>query len=242
VFRNGLGEIRYRVVTVSDGYAEAKMTHIVGIGAEPNMLQQPDPPAPPPAVNRVYIGEMRCNYNHDKLISNNGRGGGNDVKIMRISGYLQLVNSQVVTYSGDIIPIRFKRRDVRKGIWRKSHQIWDPDWTPNNLEQVFVVYEDDDNVTRTINGTISTNLQLGSNTNNTVTGSINYSITIPNADVIMRQMKITRNSYFATAWADQGWGYRPDLTFLPVNSIHGWAIYEGGSTGDISWTWPYKVF
>lgn len=241
VFRNGKGEIRYRTVTVSDSYANSNMTHIIGIGAEPALIQQPPPPAPPPGVNRVYIGEVKCNYNHDKFISSQGRGGGNDVQIMRISGYLQNVNSQVTTWSGDIIPMKFKRKDVRDKRFKRTLSIWDADWRSDNFEQVLVIYEDDDNITKTITETLSTTLNLDPIL--TVGTTITTNVTIPNADVIMRQMKISRNGYFATAWFDQGWGYRPDLTFLPPNSAHGWAIYEGANTGSlVSWTWPYSVF
>jgi hypothetical protein len=240
VFLSVGSEIRYRNVTVNDNYAEVKMTHIVGIGAEPNMPQQPPPPVPPPGVNRVFIGELKCNNNYDKLISSNGRGGGNDVVIMRISGYLQPVNSQVTNYAGDLIRMRFKRRDPGKKVYRRSFQVWDTDWIEGNQEQVFVVYEDDENITKTVTGSLTTRLNAGSL--GYVSGTTGYSVTIPNADVIMRQMKISRNAYFATAWFDQGWGFRPDLTFIPPPAIHGWAIYEGGTAGDISWTWPYKIY
>ena len=235
--------IRYVAVTVDDVYADKFMTHIVNIGAELNLPQQPPPPAPSPGVNRVYIGEMRCNYYHDKLISMSGqnKGGGNDVQVMRISGYLQPINMQVTNYSGDIIPIKFKRRDVKKGIFRRTFSVWDADWISTNLEQVFVVYEDDDNITKTVTGGVTTTLTASPG--NSIVATTNYSVTIPNADVIMRQLKISRNGYFTTAWSDQGWGYRPDKTFLQQSDPHGWGLYEGSPTGNlISWTWPYQVF
>jgi hypothetical protein len=241
VFDNGIGEIQYRTVTVSDSYAETKMTHIIGIGAEPSMIQQPPPPAPPPGINRVYIGEVKCNYNHNRLISSQGRGGGNDVQIMRISGYLQNVNSQVTTWSGDIIPMKFKRKDARDHRYKRTFATWDEDWRSDNFEQVLVIYEDDDNITKTVTETLTSTLTLSPIL--TATATITTNVTIPNADVIMRQMKISRNGYFSTAWFDQGWGYRPGLTFIPPTAIHGWAIYDGANTGTlVSWTWPYKVF
>jgi hypothetical protein len=240
---NGEPTIRYQSVTVNDVYAERYMTHIIGIGADPALIQQPPPPALSPGVNRVFIGEVKCNYNYDKLISVSGqnKGGGNDVQIMRISGYLQTVNSQVTSTIGDLIPIRFKRKDANNHVFKRVFKIWDEDWRSDNFEQVLLIYEDDDNVTKTVTGSVSTTLTAS--TGNTVSTSIGYSSVIPNADVIMRQMKISRNGYFATAWFDQGWGYRPDLTFLPSNSAHGWAIYEGADTGTlVSWTWPYSVY
>ncbi len=245
VFINGLGQIKYRNVTVSDSYAESSMTHIVGIGAEPALIQQPPPPAAFPGVNRVFIGELKCNYNHDKLISVSGqnKGGGNDVQIMRISGYLQNVNSQVTSWNGDIIPLKFKRKDARgqNKTYKRSFQVWDADWKSDNFEQVLVIYEDDDNVTKTIEETLTSTLKLDPIL--TATATIKTNVTIPNADIILRQMKISRNGYFPTAWFDQGWGYRPDLTFLPSNSAHGWAIYEGANEGTlVSWTWPYAIY
>jgi hypothetical protein len=235
--------IRYVNVTVDDVYASSKMTHIIGIGADRNLQQQPPPPAPPPGVNRVYIGELKCNYNYDKLISISGqnKGGGNDVQVMRISGYLQPVNGQVTTWNGDITPIKFKRRDANNRVYKRSFAVWDEDWRSDNLEQVFVVYEDDDNITKTVTGGITTTLTASPG--NSIVATTSYSVTIPNSDVIFKQLKISRNGYFTTAWLDQGWGYRPDKTFLQASDPHGWAIYDGANSGTIiSWTWPYKVF
>jgi hypothetical protein len=243
VFTNGYGEIRYRTVSVSDDYAAIKMTHIIGIGAEPASIQQPPLPASPPGINRVYIGEVKCNYHHDNLINMSGQNkhGGNDVQIMRISGYLQNVNSQVTSWSGEIIPLRFKRKDVRDRRYKRLFTTWDEDWRSDNFEQVLVIYEDDDNITKTVTETLTSTLTLSPIL--TATATITTNVTIPNADVIMRQMKISRNGYFSTAWFDQGWGYRPDLTFIPPPAIHGWAIYDGANSGTlVSWTWPYKVF
>lgn len=183
---------------------------------------------------------MRCNYNHDRLISSQGRGGGNDVQVMRISGYLQPVNMQITNSMGDLIPLSFKRRDVKKGIFRRTFSVWDVDWRSDNLEQVLVIYEDDDNITKTVTGGVTTTLTAS--TGNTIVATSTYSVTIPNADVIMRQMKISRNSYFTGAYSDKGFGYRPDKTFLQATDPHGWPLYEGATSGTlVSWTWPYQV-
>jgi hypothetical protein len=231
--------IEYKTVTIDDNYVEKWMTHIVGVGAEPNMPMTPPPPVPTPGVNRVYIGEMRCNLHLDWLISSQGRGGGNDVVINRISGYLQQVNSQVTSTTADITPVSFKRRDVRKGNWKRVYAVWDADWRSDNFEQVLFIYEDDNNVTKKVTGTIETTAKVSDNV--TIKATLTYDVTLNNVDVIMKQLKISRNSYFTGAYSDQGWGFRPDLTFIPPPAPHGWPIYDGSTSGYVSWTWPYQV-
>lgn len=232
--------IRYVNVTVDDVYAETKMTHIVGIGAEPDMPMNPPPPVPTPGVNIVYIGEMKCNYNHDKFISSQGRGGGNDIKIMRISGYLQPVNSQVTTFSGDYSSIQFKRKDVTKKRYKRIYAVWDADWQPANTEQVLFVFEDDDNVTKRIQGSLTTTLTAPGGVG-TVNTSISYDMTLNNVDVIYKQLKISRSGYFGQAYQDKGFGFSSDRTFLLASDPHGWPYWEGSNSGYMSWTWPYQV-
>ena len=238
LYTNGIGEIRYRNVTVSDNYAEAKMTHIVGIGAEPNMPQQPPPPVPPPGVNRVFVGETRLKFKQwDSFISLSGNGGGSEIRICRVSGYLQPVNGQVTSFQ-DVIDIKFKRKDIRKEKWKRIYGVWDDDWVVGDTEQVFAVYEEDNGATITFSGSLNTTLKLDSLIN--VSGTIGFSVTRPSKDAIIRQLKISRNAYFIGAYQDQGHGFSSDKTFLLPPAIHGWPIYDGGA--NFSWTWPYNVY
>lgn len=231
--------IEFRDVTVNDDFCNSNPTHIVAVGAEPASILNPPPPAPPPGVNRIHIGHMRCNTHLDWLISSQGRGGGNDVVVRRLSGYLQTVNSQVTATTSEIIPIPFKRRDVRRGIYRRVFKVWDPNWMPDNNEQVMLIYEDDDNVSKTVTTSLQTILSVPGG--GTVQGTITVNTTIFNVDVIMRQLKIGRQTYFSSAYIDNGYGFINDLTFLPPGSSHGWPIWEGGTSGFVSWTWPYQV-
>ncbi len=90
-------------VTIDDAYAELKPTHIVGVGAEPS--PPPPPPPPVPNINRVFHGWSTLTQQLDKFISFTGNGGGSEMKIARISGYLQYQNLQVINFTGDMYPL-----------------------------------------------------------------------------------------------------------------------------------------
>lgn len=254
VFTNGIGQIQYRTVTVSDSYAETKMTHIVGIGAEPSqpLPMEPDPPTTGPFVNRVYTGIASLRFNYDRFISRDGNGGGSEIKIGRISGYLQIQNQQVVNFAGDAKSFPFKRGDVKGGKWRTLNQTWDPDWVEGNLEQTYVVWEEDTEGTRTLTGSLTTTIRIGpagtpANPGSTIGGSIGYSVTVKTQDELITQTPITRYSYFRLALANQGWGYDlcnkkgqcvQDNFYLPSGQF--WPMYDGASNW--RYTWPYRTY
>lgn len=202
----------------------------------------PPPPPPPPGVSRVYIGEGLCKHQYDRLISFSGNGGGSEIKYCHLTGYLQPVNGQVTTFQ-DIVSVNFSRGDIHNKRWLRTYSVWDDDWNSNDLEQVLCIYEEDNTNTRTFNASLKTTLDsIGI----PVQGSIGYSITIQSQDDIIRELKISRNSYFAGAFQDQGQGFSSDATFLPLPFTHGWPAYDVHyqyKTGaDVGWTWPYNTF
>ena len=61
------------------------------------------------------------------------------------------------------------------------------------------------------------------------------------------QLKISRNSYFAGAFKDQGQDFTNDGTFIPTNRPDlKWPAYDvhyKDKTGaNVGWTWPYNQF
>ncbi|RXK57506.1 hypothetical protein ESA94_20870 [Lacibacter luteus] len=240
--------IDYTPVTVDDNYAENNITHIVGFGASPTIINS-DPPVIQ-NTNRVYTGWVRViNKQYDNFISfNSENGGAGEFKVCRISGYLQQANQQVTNFAGDIASVSIKRRDVRKGIWKRIYASWDPDWKNDNLEQILAVYEEDREDTKVFTGSLKTTVKID---NVNVEGNIGYNITVKSQDNIVRQLKYTRSSYFSDAKNSQGWGFeltdksgggkRFDTEFLSTGS---WPAYDGNYSSGADWnfTFPYKTF
>jgi hypothetical protein len=239
----------YRNVLVNDDYAEQYPTHIVGVnGIEidnneyPTTMDAPPPPAPPPGVNRVYIGEVVCKKQYDKFIGFNGNGGGSEVKLCRISGYLQQAGGQINNISGDEVDVDFTRKQIKDKKKKRVFSVWDDDWVQSNLEQIIGIYEDDDKGEVTFTGSIVTTVVVSPTV--TTVGTIGFSIKKESADAVILQTKYSRNSYFTGAFMDQGWGFSDDATFLPPPFTHGWPWYNGNPSGgaNLGYTWPYNVF
>ena len=238
---NGVFQYNLQVI-VNDDFAYYNPTHIIGVnGIEPYggdaTFEAPLPPPAPPGVSRVYIGEGVCFINYDKLFSTNGNGGGSEIKFNRLGGYLQPTNGQITNFQ-DVVSVKFSRRDTRNDTWKRIYGLWHPDWVPNDNEQVLAIYEEDNTSTQTFTGSLGTTLTI--TPGNTITGSIGYSVTIQSQDEIIRQLKISRHSYFAGAFQNQGSGFRTDDTFLPLPFTHGWPIYDGGA--DVAYSWPYNTY
>ena len=239
------GTLQWTHVLVNDDYAFNNPTQIIGVnGVEPiervQDPQEPPPPPPPPGISRVYIGEGVCKHQYDRLISFTGNGGGSEIKYCHLTGYLQPVNQQITTFQ-DIASVDFSRGDIRNKRLLRTYTVWDDDWAPADLEQVLAIYEEDNTNTVTFNGSIGTTLTFSPG--NTGTASIGYNIVRQSQDDIIRELKISRNSYFTGAYQDQGWNFSSDVTFIPPPIPHGWPFYDGSQNGgaNVCWTWPYKT-
>ncbi len=230
----------YIQVLVNDDYCFDNPTHIVGVNGieiQYETSDAPPPPPPPPGISRVYVGETACKTQYDRLISFTGNGGGSEVKYCRLSGYLQPVNGQVTSFQ-DIASYDFTRKAIRTNRLVRFYATWDDDWVPDDLEQVFTIYEEDNDHTITFEGSVTTTLSTGN------TGTLGYKIERRSNDVIIRQMKISRHSYFQGSFQDQGWGFSSDATFLPLPFTHGWPFYDGTANAGapVIWTWPYNTY
>jgi hypothetical protein len=237
--------VEYRPVIVNDDYAFAHPTHIVGInGIEPYQTQDANinpPVVVSPSINRVYLGDAICRAQYDRLISFTGNGGGSEISYCRASGYLKLVGHQINEFE-DKTSVKFERGTIHKKQWLRVYAVWDADWVADNKEQVFAIYEDDNNAEIVFTGSLSTTLKVSDGT--TVDGSIDYQIKRSSQDDIIKQLKISRASYFAGALRDQGWGFGNDKSFLPASARQGWPFYDAVSDGgaNVGWTWPYDGY
>ncbi|MEK0413887.1 MAG: hypothetical protein RL070_1375 [Bacteroidota bacterium] len=238
--------VNYQPVVVNDDYVFSHPTHIVGVnGIEPYETQDAalNPPTvtTPANVNRVYVGDAICKVQYDRLISFTGNGGGSEIAYCRVSGYLKLVGHQITEFE-DKTSVKFERGTIRKKQWLRVYAVWDADWVVDNKEQVFAIYEDDNNSEITFTGSLSTRVKIADGT--TVDGSIDYQIKRSSQDEIIKQLKISRVSYFAGALRNQGWGYGIDKSFLPASAANGWPFYDAVSSGgaNVGWTWPYDGY
>ena len=245
-YYSGGALVEYRPVVVNDDYVFSHPTHIVGInGIEPYETQDAtlNPPTVTtlPNINRVYIGDAICKTQYDRLISFTSNGGGSEINYCRASGYLKLVGHQITEFD-DKTSVKFERGTIRKKKWLRVYAVWDADWVLDNKEQVFAIYEDDNNAEIVFTGSLSTTVKLADGA--TVDGSIDYQIRRSSQDEIIKQLKISRVSYFAGALRNQGWGFGNDKSFLPASASNGWPYYdavpEGGA--NVGWSWPYDGY
>jgi hypothetical protein len=240
-------EICYWNVVVNDAYADSLPTHIIGTSAHPRIIR--DTPPPSANVNRVYVGWARINnYQYDNFISFTGNGGGSEIKIARITAYLQSQNQQITSFNGDVGDFAFTRKEINRGTWKKLYWVWDADWTPSNIEQVMAVYEEDTEGEETFGGTLSASDTIGGVP---VSTSANYSVKVKTQDEIALQRKITRSAYFGAAKANNNWGFEMfnrkdnsqgyDNGFLTTGN---WPLYDGNGKNGAKWnfTWPYNSY
>jgi hypothetical protein len=220
-------EICYTTVNVNDNYADVNPTHIIGTATEPPMQSRTEGG---PEIRKVLLGWIRCTRQYDDLRETraNGKNGkGSEIMVIRASGYLKVVNQQVTDLQ-DVIPVHFKRGDIRKGRWKRMYAIWDSDWKVDNLQQVFGIYEEDTEGTKRFTGSIGTTLRVADSTASaTVTANIGYDVTVKTQDEIIRQLGWSRASYFGDASNNQGHGF-----------YDGWPIYDGGA--HVSYTLPWR--
>lgn len=227
---------------VDDLYAMQYPVYIIGYTMDdltPLEDIQTDPPPPPGYVaTSVFTGaggNLQRQYDH--LISFTGNGGGSEIVINRISGYLTMVNQQITSFAGDGKTVYFTRRDIRKGYRKEIMATWDADWLEKNDEQIYAVWEDDTEATKEFNGTLSTTVKIPISGGATIeaTRSIGFKVAVKSQDEILTQTKMPRRSYFTMAKEDRGCGFDPMPRFG-----ENWPLWDCGT----NWTysWPYKVY
>ncbi len=127
----------------------------------------------------------------DRFVSLTGNGGGSEIKVCRINGYLKIKDEQVDNFEGDIVTIYFSRGDIRKKTWKRIYSVWDPNWNYQDVEQIYAVYEEDNKGEATFNGSLNTTLNLpGKPSLGKVVAEIGFKITVPTQDEIITQRKL----------------------------------------------------
>jgi hypothetical protein len=222
---------------VNDGYAELNPTHIVALGATVRNTNNAEV-LKTELVTRAYNGWSRLSRQMDKLISFTGNGGGSEIKICRVNGYLRMTDDQVTDFAGDVTTVHFTRADIRKKRFKRIYSVWDPNWNYQDIEQVYTVYEDDTHGSKTVSGSLTTTLNLPGKLGK-VEGDIGFKIGVVTQDEIITQRKLDRKSYLRDGLNNQGWGYYPDANdYLPGNAD--WPLLDGGAI----WTYsmPFRIF
>lgn len=223
-------------VRVSDSYAANHPTHIIDVG---QIVPAGEYHQAKPEINKVFLGWVRCTNQYDPIIDNIfvrrdlRDEGGSEIRICRGSAYLKFENQQVTSFE-DVISVNFSRRDVRRGIWKRVYSIWDSDWEVDNAQQVLGIYEEDNEGTRTYTGSLTTKVKAGTGGDSAeVSGTRGYSITVKTKDDIIRQLQISRESFFRDGKNNQAHGFYDD-GFDGQN----WPIYDGAS--GVSFTMPFR--
>lgn len=226
----------YVDVLVNDKYAELFPTHIVTVGA----AVRSDIPAvlKTDLVTRAYHGWSRLTQQMDRLISFTGNGGGSEIKVCRINGYLKMSDEQITDFTGDVITLQYTRADIRKKRWKRVFSVWDPNWNYQDIEQIYAVYEDDNMGTRTITGSLKTTVNLPGNIGKGE-GELGVKINLMSQDDIITQRKLDRKSFLRDGMNDQGFGFMVDQNdFLPLGKD--WPVIDGGAIW--SYTFPYRIY
>ena len=175
----------FKAVLVDDDYCELQLTHIAQSGG-----QTAPPPAPPAPINAVLIGKVRCTRQYDHLISFTGNGGGSELRFIRGDAYMKQNSEGQITNPENLISVDLKRSDIRKKRWKEVNSIWDSNWEPDNLEQVFGIYEEDTEGTKSFSGSIKTTIRAFT------IEPFGYNITVKTKDEIIRQLAWQRTSFF----------------------------------------------
>ena len=226
----------YRDVIVDDNYAYSKATHIITVGATMK-VPVPEARAEQP-VYRVYHGSSRLTSQLDHFISFTGNGGGSEMKICRINGYLRRSDEHIDDFAGDVVTVHYTRGEIRNKTWKRVYSVWDPNWNYQDIEQIYAVYEEDNRGVKTIDGSLKTTLKIPKG-GGTIEGDIGFKIQTQTQDQIITQRKIDRKSYLRDGLNNQGWGFLPDNSdFLAGN--RDWPIFDGGSIWQ--YTFPNRIY
>ena len=199
------GNRYFRFVTVDDPFAAKNPTHIIGLnGVEPYTIPTtadagiaPTGPITLPGATReikqVYVGDVRCTHQYDKLISFTGNGGGSEIVFTRADGFLKIIDGQVQAdvYSAEK---KIDRWHISNEKFEEFVLEWDGDWEKSNLNQNLAIYENDNRNDIKLTGSVKTNLTISPG--NTIEGNIGFEKTFHSDDAIIVQRNLNHESFF----------------------------------------------
>ncbi len=153
----------------------------------------------------VNVGDMTLHKKQYDPYFGFINSGGSEMVVMRIDGYLQIAeNGNVKADNKDIetsFEKKYKRRWIRKEIRKTWAALWDQNWECDNTEQLFVIYEEDNNATKEFNSKITTKFKIfGQEVNAEAT----YKTSVPTEDDIIRLWRINNNAFFRSNSSNLG--------------------------------------
>ena len=168
----------------------------------------------------VYTGHIQSTEFLDHFLSVQD-GGGNEMVLARIgAGSPYTVDDgQIETNAFAAVVRRYINRGrIRAGYAMEWHAEFDPGWGCDEPDQLFVLYEEDPDYSRTFSGTIgftpSVEIELPG-TNVTldpgVEAEIGFSITFNSQDDVIWQQTYSREEYFSRNRESRGCGTNPIL-------------------------------
>jgi hypothetical protein len=271
----------YTSVLINDEYAADHPTHIIGVNGPENPVEPVSgpggggviggfcfgpncagwiPPPPPPKVlpieikRSVLVENYVLKAQYDNLISFTGNGGGSEVRINRISSYLQSTVGPAVSnfapllrpwnapssYTFDQTLTSHTRQDISEKVWKvvnywwnaHGESRWDTSWVQNNFEQALAIWEYDNTIQRTsFNGQLYTTLlQTTSSPMELVPGVKSYSVQVPSMHPPIKHLRILRSTYFGEARNNFDAGFRPGCGAPGSWFCPGWSDYAGLDT------------
>lgn len=232
------GAVQYQEVIVNDDYAYENPTQIIGVnGIEPYTIEPIsgalsvfppsgpiDIPDLPRQVKQVYIGEVLCKHQFDALISFTGNGGGSEIRFTRGDGFLkqqdgQISDADVFLVNGmHSIP---RGKIAHGGTWVDWTVAWDEDWEPDNREQFFAIYEDDNR--NSINFTFGLKTTLKITNNISIEGNIGGTLNFKSDDQLIKQTNYKYDVFFPL-----------NRTDLEGEMRNGWPVRD--KNGSVSFT------
>lgn len=270
------GTSNYEVIhDTDDDYAEYNPTLIItpesyhniigGVGSDPAM----GPGDPACCINagrsccenirQVHTGWGKLKHQFDSWVSLTGNGGGSEIRILRIAGELTVAANGNITANtaGSFKGRNYSRQEIKNKWWRWWGFLWNADWDCDEVNNKYVVFEEDNegevtltgSVKRTFNVTTnigSINLGTGGNGVIPVSGSIfngnelniGFTAKWTSKDALILVEEREEDEFFVVNTIDQGCGFRVGHTQSVYAGISH-PIYECGS-GHWEYTLPNR--
>ena len=208
----------------------------------------PPPPPPPEFKRAVHIENYILKDQYDNLISFTGNGGGSEVRLNRVSAYLQpTVGATISSFAPLAAPSNapasytfnqsltsHTRQEIADKVWKKTVSFdesrWDTSWVQSNFEQALAVWEYDNTNSRTFfNGQLQSTLMQSSFPSSLVSGSKSYSVGVASNHPPIRHLRISRQNYFSQARVNTGFGFRTGQSCYRSD----WSCHEWNDFSDV---------
>lgn len=189
------------------------------------------------AIHQVHFGWYQLTNQMDALVSLTGNGGGSELVVSRVDGYLRRDSDGDIEETNQLTlhTINISRRHIRKKKWGwVGGMMWDTDWECDNYEQAFVVWEEDNEGTRTFEGSLSTRIRQGSSY---VNGEVGFEVEVITKDEIISVLERDRDEFYTVNQIDNGAGLREG----PGSIFEGqeFSVYSGASF--FKYTLPHRT-